>query len=107
MQNPVYSTYTGHPETDIKSVSGWKSKQKWQYFFAYIVILYLYTFKEETKMLRERVKKFINEFGIPITVFSKNVNISPASYHKWIRGAFEFSEERAEKISQYLEKYGF
>ena len=51
-------------------------------------------------MLRERVKKFINEFGIPITVFSKNVNISPASYHKWIRGAFEFSEKRAEKISQ-------
>ena len=38
MQNPVYSTYTGHPEADIKSVSGWKSKQKWQYFFACIVI---------------------------------------------------------------------
>lgn len=58
-------------------------------------------------MLRERVKRFIEEFGMPITVFSQKVSISPASYHKWIRGAFEFSEERAEKISKYLEKYGF
>lgn len=24
MLNPVYSTYIGHPETDIKFVSGWK-----------------------------------------------------------------------------------
>lgn len=58
-------------------------------------------------MLRERVRKFIEEFEMPITVFSRKVGISPASFHKWKNGAFEFSEERTEIISQYLEKYGF
>ncbi len=58
-------------------------------------------------MLKTRVKKFIEEFEMPITVFSRKVGIAQASYYKWMEGAFEFSEERAEKISQYLEKYGF
>lgn len=58
-------------------------------------------------MLRERVKKFVNEFEMPITVFCRKVHISPASYYKWMQGVFDFSDETADRVLKYIEKYGF
>lgn len=58
-------------------------------------------------MLRIRVKNFIDEFEMPITVFCRKIKISTASYYKWKDHIFEFSDETTERISDYLKKYGF
>lgn len=58
-------------------------------------------------MLKTRIENFLKEFDMPITVFCKKVGMSTASYYKWMQEAFNFSEEREKKISEYLTKYGF
>lgn len=58
-------------------------------------------------MLRIRVKNFIKELGMPITVFCRKVNLSTASYYKWKDGIFEFSDETAQRVSNFIKKYGF
>lgn len=58
-------------------------------------------------MLKTRIKSFIKEFEMPITVFCKKVGISTASYYKWNQGIFNFSEETENRITEYLSKYGF
>lgn len=58
-------------------------------------------------MLKTRIKNFVEEFDMPVTVFCKKVGMSTTSYYKWMQGAFNFSEEREKKISEYLSKYGF
>lgn len=58
-------------------------------------------------MLRTRVKNFIDEFEMPITIFCRKVKLSTASYYKWKDGIFEFSDKTAERVSDYLKKYGF
>lgn len=58
-------------------------------------------------MLRKRVKNFIEELEMPITVFCRKVNLSTASYYKWKDGIFEFSDETAERVSNFIKKYGF
>ena len=61
----------------------------------------------EIIMLRTRVKNFIEELEMPITIFCRKVKLSPASYYKWKDGYFEFSDETAEKVSDFIKKYGF
>lgn len=58
-------------------------------------------------MLKTRIKKFVEEFEMPITIFCKKVGMSTASYYKWMNGVFNLSEERENRISEYLSKYGF
>ena len=58
-------------------------------------------------MLRIRVKNFIDEFEMPITVFCRKVKLSTASYYKWKDSVFEFSDETANRVSDYIKKYGF
>lgn len=58
-------------------------------------------------MLRTRVKKFIEELEMPITIFCRKVKLSPASYYKWKDDYFEFSDETAERVSDFIKKYGF
>lgn len=58
-------------------------------------------------MLRTRVKSFIDELEMPITIFCRKVKLSTTSYYKWMQGVFEFSEETSDRISDYIKKYGF
>ena len=62
---------------------------------------------KEIIMLRDRVRDFLNEFGMPITVFCKKIEISPGYFYKWKVGKVNFSEEALQRISDYLSKYGF
>lgn len=59
------------------------------------------------KMLKTRVRKFIEEFEMPITIFCKKVKLSTTGYYKWMQGVYEFSDETAERVSNYIKKYGF
>lgn len=58
-------------------------------------------------MLRTRVKNFIDELEMPVTIFCRKVRLSTTSYYKWMQGIFEFSDETAERVSDYIKKYGF
>lgn len=57
--------------------------------------------------LKNRVKNFLAELGVPATKFCKNVNISYFSYQHWIRNMQKFSKETEKRISDYLEQYNF
>ena len=49
-------------------------------------------------MLRTRVKNFIDEFEMPITIFCRKVKLSTAGYYKWMQGVYQFSDETAERV---------
>ena len=73
-----------------------------------VVVLFISMIKEgDSFMLRDRVERFLNEFGMPITVFCKKIEISPGYFYKWKVGKVNFSEETLQRISNYLSKYGF
>lgn len=57
--------------------------------------------------LKERAKKFIDELGVKVSVFSENVGISYISYYKWQKGNLKLSESTENRISDYLSRYGF
>lgn len=57
--------------------------------------------------LRKRVIKFREELNLPIVSFCKNVDIERSTYYKWIRQYFDFGEERAKRIDEYLKRFGF
>lgn len=57
--------------------------------------------------LKERCNKFIEEIGVPLTVFCKNVGISRTQYYSWQRGERNLSGNMEQRISDYLEKYNF
>lgn len=57
--------------------------------------------------VRERTKKFIDELGVPATVFAKKVEISATAYHRWMKDDLKLSELTEQRISDYLLKYGF
>lgn len=57
--------------------------------------------------LKERCNKFIEEIGVPISVFCKNIGISRTQYYSWQRGDRNLSGYMEQRISDYLEKYNF
>lgn len=57
--------------------------------------------------VRERAKKFIDELGVPATVFAKKVGVSATAYHRWMKNDLKLSESTEKRISDYLLKYGF
>lgn len=57
--------------------------------------------------LKERCQKMIEELGIPITKFCRNVNMSTMSYYNWQRDKINLTEERLKNIDAYISRYGF
>lgn len=57
--------------------------------------------------LRERVKTFLGELNLPVSKFVKNIDIARTTYYRWQNRDFDFGEQRAEQIDNYLRKYGF
>lgn len=62
---------------------------------------------ERQNQLKERSKKFIEEFEMPITVFCKHVGFSTRSWYFWIKDQLSFASATLDKIDNYLSKYGF
>ena len=59
------------------------------------------------QQLFERIDQFTGELGIPVTAFTRNVNISVSSYYKWRSGVLKISDIALQRIDEYLAKYGF
>ncbi len=57
--------------------------------------------------LQERVNNFLSELGVPLTVFSKKVNLSASAIRSWQKGTLNLSDSALERIDEYLSKYGF
>jgi transcriptional regulator with XRE-family HTH domain len=58
-------------------------------------------------MLRKRAKTFIDELGLTITAFCRNVGLSRTSVWEWLKGNRELSETSLERIDSYLRRYNF
>lgn len=54
-----------------------------------------------------RCQRFLEELGIPVTVFCKKVELSTPSFYKWRNGELNLSDATLERIDGYLSKYGF
>ena len=59
------------------------------------------------RALKQRVKNYIEDSGIPRTTFCKRINISTGYLYKWLHNERTFSDEIVERIEAYLNKYGY
>lgn len=57
--------------------------------------------------VKERCQKMLDELGIPVTKFCRNINLSTFTYYEWRKGNLELSDERMKAIDAYLTKYNF
>lgn len=62
---------------------------------------------EKSKELLERVSRFLEEMGTPVTKFCKRVGISTPAYYAWRNGTLTLSEPTLQRIDDYLQKYNF
>ena len=57
--------------------------------------------------VKERCQKMLDELGIPVTKFCRNIDLSTFTYYEWRKGNLELSDERMKAIDAYLTKYNF
>ena len=57
--------------------------------------------------LIKRSQKMIDELGISVTSFCRNIGISCSYYYYVKNGKMELSKEVSERLENYLKKYGF
>ena len=53
---------------------------------------------------KEKTKKIIDEFQIPVAKFCRKVGISGAAYYRWQNGDLRLSEETEARIREYINK---
>lgn len=57
--------------------------------------------------LIERCQTFLDELGVPATVFSRKIGISSQALYEWRRGNLNLSGSTLKRIDEYLKRYGF
>lgn len=57
--------------------------------------------------LIKRCNRFLTELGVPVTVFARNVHLSPQSIYEWRKQKLKLSDLALQRIDDYLAKYGF
>ncbi len=57
--------------------------------------------------LIERIDKFMNELGVPMTAFCRNIGVSTSAIAKWKKSNLELKESTLNRIDEYLCRYGF
>lgn len=57
-------------------------------------------------MLRQAIKVLKAIKNISYREFSKKLSITEASFYQWLRGSYDFSEERKIEIKNVLESFG-
>lgn len=80
----------------------------------FIYIFFIYTYYRilikkgsEIMTLKERTKKFLNELGIPMTSFARNIGRSPQAIYGWFADRLKLSDTTLSKIEEFITKYGF
>lgn len=54
-----------------------------------------------------RCENLLHELGISKTSFCKRIDLSTSAYYAWKSGALKLSEETEERITRFLERFGF
>lgn len=57
--------------------------------------------------LIKRSQKMIDELGVTVTAFCRNIGISPSYFYYVKNGKMELSKEVSDRLTEYLNKYGF
>lgn len=57
--------------------------------------------------LEQRCKNFLRELGVPVSQFCVRIKLSTSFLYAWLRGDRKISQASADRIDQYLSKYGF
>jgi len=52
--------------------------------------------------LKERTKKFIEEIGLPVSRFGRNVGIHGDSVRRWLKGELHLKPETEQRIDAFL-----
>lgn len=56
-------------------------------------------------MLKQRIKNYLEESGIPKTVFCRRLNISVSTIYRYLNGTMEISGRLEQSIRDYLDKF--
>ena len=54
-----------------------------------------------------RCEKLMDEMGVSKAAFCKRVNLSTSAYYAWKSGVLKLSKETMDRISRFIERFGF
>lgn len=57
--------------------------------------------------LVERLNKFLDEVGVPMTVVARKVELSPQAIYQWKSGALRLSEAAQSRLDEYLKSFNY
>ena len=57
--------------------------------------------------LKSRLKKFISEFGIPMTTLCQKIGLSRSTVYGWLNGQRVINDCSLERIETFLNKYSY
>ena len=55
--------------------------------------------------LVERLNKFLDEVGVPMTVVARKVGLSPQAIYQWKSGTLRLSDAAQSRIDEYLKGF--
>lgn len=77
-------------------------------FFLQLKLLGVKTNKRkdgEREMLGERIQRYLDITGSPMTKFCKRIGISTTAIYRYIKGDLRLSMQTETKIKEYLQKF--
>lgn len=57
--------------------------------------------------IKERTLTFMDEVGVPVSAFAKNVGLSASTLYKWRLDLIEISSPALQRIDDYLKRFGY
>ncbi|MBQ2174685.1 MAG: helix-turn-helix transcriptional regulator [Alphaproteobacteria bacterium] len=57
--------------------------------------------------LVERLNKFLDEVGVPMTVVARKVGLSPQAIYQWKSGTLRLSDAAQSRIDEYLKGFNY
>ena len=57
--------------------------------------------------LIKRSRNFMEAAGANVTKFCARCGLSPSMFYRWVNGETPLSDEKAERIEQFLKSFGY
>ena len=55
--------------------------------------------------IRKLTREVLAKIGIPVTRFCRAIDISSATYYRWLAGDLKLSDETESRIKNYINKF--
>ena len=59
------------------------------------------------RLMRQRVRCFLNEIGMPITKFCERVSIGRTTYYEWMDGDYDLKSYVIDRMDQLLARFNY